>query len=102
MQSEGLRLSTTRAHDQSQEIIRKKALAFSSSFCYILYRQLNDGYNSGSIGHGALAQLVARLVRIEEVSGSNPLCSTIRPLEAKKLQAVLTFVIEWNAYSLEK
>ena len=27
---------------------------------------------------GALAQLVARYIRIVEVSGSNPLCSTIR------------------------
>ena len=27
--------------------------------------------------HGALAQLVARYIRIVEVSGSNPLCSTI-------------------------
>ena len=27
--------------------------------------------------HGALAQLVARYIRIVEVSGSNPLCSTM-------------------------
>ena len=33
---------------------------------------------------GALAQLVARNVRIVEVRGSNPLCSTIR--EAYELQ----------------
>ncbi len=28
--------------------------------------------------YGALAQLVARYIRIVEVSGSNPLCSTIQ------------------------
>ena len=33
--------------------------------------------NSSGI-FGALAQLVARYIRIVEVSGSNPLCSTIR------------------------
>ena len=30
----------------------------------------------GKNHHGALAQLVARYIRIVEVSGSNPLCST--------------------------
>ena len=32
--------------------------------------------NDNLIDHGALAQLVARNVRIVEVRGSNPLCST--------------------------
>lgn len=33
------------------------------------------------IGYGALAQLVARYIRIVEVTGSNPVCSTTEKLE---------------------
>ena len=47
------------------------------------FQQQNDGKNTieaspntGENHHGALAQLVARYIRIVEVSGSNPLCST--------------------------
>ena len=40
--------------------------------------------------HGALAQLVARYIRIVEVSGSNPLCSTSRkPLKSLDFEGFL-------------
>ena len=41
--------------------------------------------------HGALAQLVARYIRIVEVSGSNPLCSTTRdPLKTQGIFSLLS------------
>ena len=34
--------------------------------------------------YGALAQLVARYIRIVEVTGSNPVCSTIKSFSKEK------------------
>ena len=54
----------------------KKAIYKSKKVCYYIFRSrdANEIY-------GALAQLVARYIRIVEVTGSNPVCSTIKGLE---------------------
>ena len=52
----------------------KKGLANSSLPCYTKYRSETSSYL------GALAQLVARYIRIVEVTGSNPVCSTNKPV----------------------
>ena len=50
----------------------KLGLAKSSGKCY----NIPCPVTSGAVKYGALAQLVARYIRIVEVTGSNPVCST--------------------------
>ena len=52
----------------------------------------------GRIAYGALAQLVARYIRIVEVTGSNPVCSTI--LEKSELNPSWGWV-RISSFSLE-
>ena len=56
--------------------LHKKVLHFLLADDIILLAVKVDG--KIKTPYGALAQLVARYIRIVEVSGSNPLCSTIR------------------------
>ena len=50
----------------------------------------------GSPSFGALAQLVARYIRIVEVTGSNPVCSTIKGLKLWYKVSVLFFIFLQN------
>jgi len=67
------------AHSLINRLTLVEAQAAGNEF--IFYHLRLDANLSGcshfnSTSHGALAQLVERLVRNEKVSGSNPLCST--------------------------
>ena len=69
-------------HIKSQKLI-KSLLSYTKSDAIIAERQ--------SRCYGALAQLVARYIRIVEVSGSNPLCSTTRnPLKTQGIFSLLS------------
>ena len=70
------------------EIISALPLAFSKTLCYNIQALVREHL---AAHHGALAQLVARYIRIVEVSGSNPLCSTIK--KALKLSGFRAFVV---------
>jgi hypothetical protein len=48
----------------------------TTTFLFLRRNSSSQSKNSEENHHGALAQLVARYIRIVEVSGSNPLCST--------------------------
>ena len=53
--------------------------------------------HGGKKQHGALAQLVARYIRIVEVSGSNPLCSTTKkPLKSQDFEGFCLLSIFLN------
>ena len=68
-----------RTRSAANQYFRKIADPASGGLCKQLHAcaaRCGMALVAGSPSHGALAQLVERLVRNEKVSGSNPLCST--------------------------
>ena len=60
--------------ERDRVLISKKLLPFHNACAILPLAAEKPGF--AKISHGALAQMVARDIRIVEVRGSTPLCST--------------------------